>query len=812
MDKQLRCVPPVLSRILLVYALWAAVALIGCSSSGGSSGSGGSNGSSAPAIVNFNVVPGGGTGGTAFPTQPVVAIEDATGNVVTSSSAAVTLSISSGPTGGVLSCTNNPQTATAGIATFSGCKINLVGNYTLEATALGISSIPTGCCTVINLGPAVQMAFTVQPSSVAPGMPISPAVQVAVEDAGGNIQTGVTGVNAAQITMTIKNNPANGTLGGVTQVDTSNGVATFSDLTINNIGAGYTLAASSSFGLLFSSSFNVTNSLPASCSDFSSGSESLVTGHWAALVQGWNVAADAPNASVFAFDTNGAGGFVDQGGGVAGDMDFQAGQGGASSYTYYAIESSGSSYVIGKDPTGSGYIGCMTLATINPSTNAAGPTSHFFFTLGGISGGSASKGSIIRWDNTTGTTGNQQGIMLPQDSSQFSIGDLQASYAAGLSGVNPSGTPYATAASVTLNTGTGAISGVADIDNAGTGCIDTSVTGGTAATATTSLTGRLTGSITPACTGTASDRVLYIVNTNELFILTTDPFTGSVPILSGRAIVQTGHGSFNGSSVSGNYLFHETGISTTANGSACSGDTVNCAAVNLGVVTASSTGTDTLNFNGASWQYQPGNTVTTNTIVNQAGTVDTNWGRIVLTSSAGNTDIPVIYLASPVTGADATEPYVGFLVGSGACNSGTPPCTSSLLDPTAPLGFLETGASTNLSTASAADDYFIGEEDPGDVAEGSEAGVVDIVASGVITGTSYTSSSSGLEENSISGSLTIDNADPNGTTFAFPGLGNIGAGSFGVTNGTRFIFFTTGSPYGSDGVNGAVIMVADQLQ
>ena len=63
----------------------------------------------------------------------MVAIEDASGNVATTNTSNVTLSIASQPgTGATLTCTTNPKGAAAGVATFAGCQIvGQAGNYTL---------------------------------------------------------------------------------------------------------------------------------------------------------------------------------------------------------------------------------------------------------------------------------------------------------------------------------------------------------------------------------------------------------------------------------------------------------------------------------------------------------------------------------------------------------------------------------------------------------------------------------------------------------------------------------------------------------
>jgi len=91
----------------------------------------------------YTIQPSGGTHGVAFGTQPVVDVEDSSGDIVTTSTAAVTLAITGGTgTGGaVLSCTSDPVAASGGVAPFAGCSINLAGaGYTLSATGTGVTA------------------------------------------------------------------------------------------------------------------------------------------------------------------------------------------------------------------------------------------------------------------------------------------------------------------------------------------------------------------------------------------------------------------------------------------------------------------------------------------------------------------------------------------------------------------------------------------------------------------------------------------------------------------------------------------------
>ncbi len=98
----------------------------------------------------------------------------------------------------------------------------------------------TWLATVLALNPPLHLAFTVQPSTTLPLMAIQPAVQVKALDAGGNPVTSFNG----SVTIAIGHNGGTvlpGTLSGTTTVTAVNGVATFSNLSIDQLGNGYTL-------------------------------------------------------------------------------------------------------------------------------------------------------------------------------------------------------------------------------------------------------------------------------------------------------------------------------------------------------------------------------------------------------------------------------------------------------------------------------------------------------------------------------------------------------------------------------------------
>jgi hypothetical protein len=100
----------------------------------------------------------------------------------------------------------------------------------------------TWLATVLALNPPLHLAFTVQPKTTPPLLAI-PAVQVTALDAGGNRVASFNG----SVTIAIGHNGGTlfpGTLSGTKTVTAVNGVATFSNLSIDQLGNGYTLVVS----------------------------------------------------------------------------------------------------------------------------------------------------------------------------------------------------------------------------------------------------------------------------------------------------------------------------------------------------------------------------------------------------------------------------------------------------------------------------------------------------------------------------------------------------------------------------------------
>jgi len=211
---------------------------------------------SSPVKLAFTQQPSNASIQAAISPAVRVAIEDGNGNTVTTANNPVTLALTSG-TGLAGTLTVTPQN---GVATFSNLTVGSAGSYTLSATSTSLTSATSTSFTISAPSTAsspVKLAFTQQPSNALTQAAITPAIQVAIEDANGN-------------TVTTANNPvtlalgSGAGLGGTLTVTPQNGVATFSNLTVSSAGA-YTLSATSA-SLTSATSTSFTISAPSTAS------------------------------------------------------------------------------------------------------------------------------------------------------------------------------------------------------------------------------------------------------------------------------------------------------------------------------------------------------------------------------------------------------------------------------------------------------------------------------------------------------------------------------------------------------------------
>ncbi|HUG27874.1 MAG TPA: Ig-like domain-containing protein [Gemmatimonadales bacterium] len=192
--------------------------------------------------LGFSTTPAASsTNGAPLVTQPVVQLQDASGNPVSQSGVTITAAITVNP-GGSLS-NASAVTAGNGQATFSGLTITgLVGLYTLTYGSGALT--PVSATVSLSAGPAVAVKIVTQPSA-SPTNTVAFAQQPVIRlvDQSGNF----TGSNGTAVTAVLGQTPGPAALGGTTTVLTGPpGVrATFTDLAISGTTGTYTLVFSS---------------------------------------------------------------------------------------------------------------------------------------------------------------------------------------------------------------------------------------------------------------------------------------------------------------------------------------------------------------------------------------------------------------------------------------------------------------------------------------------------------------------------------------------------------------------------------------
>ncbi len=194
-----------------------------------------------PSHLVFSSQPSTTVAGASIAPAVTVTAKDGSGNTdpTFTGNVTVTLTSGSGTAGATLSGTKTVP-AVSGVATFSDLTIDKVGTgYELSATATGLSGVASNAFT-ISAGVAAKLAFTTQPVSAAAGASLG-TIQVTAQDAQGNPVQSYNG----SVSIIIGNNSGGGTLSGVTTVAAASGAATFTGLSIDKAGAGYTLSASS---------------------------------------------------------------------------------------------------------------------------------------------------------------------------------------------------------------------------------------------------------------------------------------------------------------------------------------------------------------------------------------------------------------------------------------------------------------------------------------------------------------------------------------------------------------------------------------
>jgi hypothetical protein len=347
-----------------------------------------------PVALAFVQQPSGAEGGTALTTPPIVEIRDAAGHRVRDATGPVKVALGANPAGGSLSGSLSVN-AVDGVAVFSNLAVDKVGSgYTLTASAAGLTSA-TSASFDVEAGPPNRIRFATQPAGALGGTPFATQPVVELVDAGGNLASGA----AVDVVMAIGVNPANGHLSGTKAVTTSTGMATFTDLSIDKAGTGYTLDVSAA-GLTWNSfGFDVAIGPPSPDSSLVSVIRSmLVPGDTATLVLR---ARDAGGNSV---ESGGATvGFLTSGGTTQGRIGSTTDHGDGTYTARFVVDIAGTPVPIHATLNGSA-------VTTDPPTVTAIPFASVTVSVQnspGFSCGVTVDGVIYCWGNGTfGTMGD----------------------------------------------------------------------------------------------------------------------------------------------------------------------------------------------------------------------------------------------------------------------------------------------------------------------------------------------------------------------------------------------------------------------
>ena len=167
-----------------------------------------------------------------------VTVEDSTGNVDSSFNGTVSLALYNNPGGATLGGTLT-TTAQSGVAAFSGLTLdNAATGYTLLVSGGGVPDATTNAFNV-TAAAATQLSVTTEPPAGV-GVGVGFGLVVSAEDQFGNVDLNFNG----SVDVALLNNPGGAALGGTLSVAAQSGAATFSGLTLDQAGAGYTLQLS----------------------------------------------------------------------------------------------------------------------------------------------------------------------------------------------------------------------------------------------------------------------------------------------------------------------------------------------------------------------------------------------------------------------------------------------------------------------------------------------------------------------------------------------------------------------------------------
>ncbi len=423
-----------------------------------------------------------------------------------------------------------------------------------------------------------------------------------------------------------------------------------------------------------SSTLSVTLTSPSACS--SMGSESLLNGSYAFLLKGFDSSGNpALIGGVLTFNGTDNNGLITAG---AVDMNLDSG-------VQLDLAVTSGSYGVSADQRG-----CMAITT------SAG-TQDYHFALGDISGGVASTGHVIGFDQGGPFVA---GTMRKQMTSAFSSSQVTGNYAFGVS--SPQNSVQCNHSNVcggkfgvvgVLNFATGTVTG-GEIDFNFNGELDATPTNTTWPASPISVssggsysiaasTGRGTLVFALAVSGASPiNTIIYVVSATDILVMSSDSQTNTMGnnIFAGEAMQQSGT-PFAANPLSGTYVGYNSGLGSTGMGRA-----------DISLAGPLTLGSNALNF---TQQRNDGGTFTMNLF---SGTYSVSaTGRMIYTPTTGSAS--VFYLVN------TNQAFS--LIGNAGVNS----------------GFFESQSGSPFSTSSASGTYALGPIDPENLDGADSVGV-----------------------------------------------------------------------------------------
>jgi adhesin/invasin len=228
-----------------------------------------------PRVLELTGLPASVTAGDSFSAS--VLLKDAFDNEATNYVG--TLRFSSSDASAVLPADTTFTAADAGRKNFSALSLRRAGTQRVTVTDSANASVTASAEVQVSAGDAARLSFTQQPSNRSVRAPLG-TIEVMFTDTYGNL----TAVSSPPVTLALS--PGGVTLNGTKTVSPVDGVASFTTLSINDEGNGYTLTATAgALTAATSASFNIIDNVAPAVPVLSQGATAptSITVQWLAV-------------------------------------------------------------------------------------------------------------------------------------------------------------------------------------------------------------------------------------------------------------------------------------------------------------------------------------------------------------------------------------------------------------------------------------------------------------------------------------------------------------------------------------------------